>query len=74
MLVFADTLRKVVPAFVKKLIVFASEHGIAQVFCINRPAADFGEVPTQAVFAKDTKSRLFTKRVLKKEHSNTNVL
>jgi hypothetical protein len=30
------------------------------------PAADFGEVPTQAVFAKDTKSRLFTKRVLKK--------
>ena len=35
------------------------------------PAADFGEVPTQAVFAKDTKSRLFTKRVLKKEHSNT---
>jgi len=59
-------------SFVKKLIVFASEHRIAQVFCINR--ADFGEVPTQAVFAKDTKSRLFTKRVLKKEHSNTNVL
>jgi hypothetical protein len=49
-------------SFVKKLIVFAPEHGIAQVFCINRPAADFGEVPTQAVFAKDTKSRLFTKK------------
>lgn len=62
MLVFADTLRKVVPAFVKKLIVFAPEHRIAQVFCINRPAADFGEVLTQAVFAKDTKSRLFTKK------------
>ena len=41
-------------SFVKKLIVFAPEHGIAQVFCINRPAADFGEVLTQAVFAKDT--------------------
>jgi len=26
------------------------------------PAADFGEVPIQAVFAKDTKSRLFTKK------------
>ena len=25
-------------------------------------AAVFGEVPTQAVFAKDTKSRLFTKK------------
>jgi len=52
--IFAGTLRKVVPAFVKNLLCSLPNTGLLKFFCINRPAADFGEMPTQAVFAKDT--------------------